>query len=100
MPQHAPQTLRRLTSHGPTPGPFLGSLPPTKDRELKWWGPTIFKHTQQVLPGRFVSAPPPERDYAQWKVSARLKEDIRHASRAFYGDEAAGWTLDKHRICW
>lgn len=32
-------------------GPFIGSLPPTKDRELKWWGEKIFKNTHEVLPG-------------------------------------------------
>lgn len=81
-------------------GPFLGSLPPTPDREIKWWGWTIFKNTKELLPGRFVSMPPPEADYGQWKVSKKLKEDVRRASRAFYGKEVADWTYTKHRICW
>ncbi len=81
-------------------GPFIGSLPPTKDRELKWWGQTIFKNTREVLPGRRVSMPPPARDYAQWEVSGRLKEDIRHANDVFYGKNGATWKLEKHRICW
>ncbi|KAG9251330.1 FAD dependent oxidoreductase [Emericellopsis atlantica] len=81
-------------------GPFLGSLPPTKDRQLKWWGWTIFKNTQEVLPGRYLSAPPAEPDYAQWKVTGKLKEDINHANRSFYGKRGAKWTMEKHRICW
>lgn len=81
-------------------GPFIGSLPPTKDRELKWWGQTIFKNTREVLPGRYISMPPPERDYAQWKVSGRLKEDINHANNVFYGKNGASWKMEKHRICW
>ena len=44
--------------------------------------------------------PPPERDYAQWKVSARLKEDIQHANHVFYGRKGASWKLEKHRVCW
>jgi hypothetical protein len=83
-----------------TLGPFLGSLPPTPDREIKWWGWTIFKNTKELLPGRFVSMPPAEADYGQWKVSKKLKEDVRRASRAFYGKEVADWTYTKHRICW
>lgn len=81
-------------------GPFIGSLPPTKDNELKWWGQTIFKNTQEVLPGRLISMPPPEPDYAQWKVSERLRRDIHHASDVFYGKKAADWKIQKYRICW
>jgi 2-polyprenyl-6-methoxyphenol hydroxylase-like FAD-dependent oxidoreductase len=81
-------------------GPFIGSLPPTKDRELKWWGEKIFKNTQEVLPGRFISAPPPTRDYDQWKVSGALKQDIDHANHVFYGKNGAHWKMEKHRICW
>ena len=44
--------------------------------------------------------PPPERDYAQWKVPGRLKEDIRYANNVFYGSKGAHWKLEKHRICW
>ena len=81
-------------------GPFIGSLPPTKDRELKWWGQTIFKNTREVLPGRYISTPPPARDYAQWDVSGRLKEDIGFANNVFYGKRGANWKMEKHRICW
>ncbi|KID94547.1 sarcosine oxidase, partial [Metarhizium majus ARSEF 297] len=80
--------------------PFMGSLPPTKDRELKWWGQKIFKNTKEVLPGRFISMPPAEADYAQWKISERLKEDILNVSSAFYGSQVAKWKFEKHRICW
>ncbi|KAM0723718.1 hypothetical protein Q7P37_000708 [Cladosporium fusiforme] len=81
-------------------GPFIGSLPPTPDRELKWWGQKIFRNTKEVAPGRFISAPPAERDYAQWKVSGKLKEDIDYANHVFYGKNGATWKMDKHRICW
>lgn len=81
-------------------GPFIGSLPPTKDKELKWWGQTIFTNKREVLPGRLLSAPPAEPDYAQWKVSGRLKEDINHANHVFYGKKGATWKMEKHRICW
>jgi len=81
-------------------GPFIGSLPPTPDKELKWWGEKIFRNTSEVLPGRFLSAPPAQRDYAQWKVSGKLKEDIQHANHVFYGKNGAHWNMEKHRICW
>lgn len=81
-------------------GPFIGSLPPTKDQELKWWGPTIFRNMQEVLPGRTISMPPPEADYAQWKVSGKLKEDIDRAKYVWYGKESTTWKMDKYRICW
>ncbi|TGJ80121.1 hypothetical protein E0Z10_g8634 [Xylaria hypoxylon] len=82
-------------------GPFIGSLPPTPDdREMKWWGQTIFKNTREVLPGHYVSSPPPKPDYAQWEVSKRLKDDIKYANKVFYGKKTAHWNLEKHRICW
>ncbi|KAJ8131994.1 hypothetical protein O1611_g1635 [Lasiodiplodia mahajangana] len=85
----------------PKQGPFIGSLPPTPvDREMKWWGPTIFKNTREVLPGHYVSSPPPKPDYGQWEVSKRLKDDIKHANHVFYGKKTADWKLEKHRICW
>ncbi|ATY62964.1 sarcosine oxidase [Cordyceps militaris] len=83
-----------------TYAPFIGSLPPTPDRELKWWGQTIFRNTTEVAPGRLISMPPPQEDYNQWIVSERLKDDIRHASHVFYGDPSKSWKLDKYRICW
>ncbi|KIV91690.1 hypothetical protein PV10_06204 [Exophiala mesophila] len=81
-------------------GPFIGSLPPTKDKELKWWGEKIFTNHQEVLPGQIVSAPPPERDYGQWNVSKKLVMDIDHANHVFYGRKGASWKMEKHRICW
>ena len=81
-------------------GPFIGSLPPTPDRELKWWGQTIFSNTREVLPGRWISMPPAKPEYGQWEISGRLKEDINHANRVFYGKKGATWTMEKHRICW
>lgn len=53
-----------------------------------------------MLPGKYVSAPPEEADYAQWNVSARLQEDIRNAKKAFYGKKADNWKMLKHRVCW
>lgn len=81
-------------------GPFIGSLPPTKDRELKWWGQKIFANTQEVVPGVKVSAPPDAPDYAQWKISGPLMKDIEYANEVFYGKKSAGWKREKHRICW
>ena len=81
-------------------GPFIGSLPPTKDRELKWWGQTIFSNNQEVLPGRFISAPPAKSDYAQWDTSKRMKHDIDYANEVFYGKKGAHWKFDKYRVCW
>lgn len=81
-------------------GPFIGSLPPTKDKELKWWGQTIFKNTREVLPGRFISMPPAQSDYAQWDVSGKLREDIDHANQVFYGKNGASWKMEKYRVCW
>ncbi|GAB1214659.1 hypothetical protein ATERTT37_003823 [Aspergillus terreus] len=56
--------------------PFIGTLPPTKDGELKWWGSKIFTNTREVVPGRHISSPPPTFDYNQWKVPGPLKQDI------------------------
>jgi len=81
-------------------GPFIGSLPPTKDKELKWWGQTIFRNTKEISPGRHISMPPAEHDYAQWKVPGKLQEDIDYAGNVFYGNKAANWNYQKHRICW
>lgn len=53
-----------------------------------------------MLPGKFLSAPPAESDYAQWKVSGKLKEDIDYANKVFYGKNGASWKMEKHRICW
>ena len=89
-----------VQGYTPATGPFIGSLPPTKDRELKWWGQTIFSNTREVMPGRYFSAPPSEPDYAQWNVSKRLKQDIDHANHVFYGQKGAHWKFDKYRICW
>ncbi|KAG6001105.1 hypothetical protein E4U21_004678 [Claviceps maximensis] len=80
--------------------PFVGSLPPTKDRELKWWGERIFRNTNEVLPGRYISTPPAQADYAQWEISKKLKDDILSVSSVFYGRKASTWNLEKHRICW
>ncbi|KAJ1327362.1 sarcosine oxidase-like protein [Microdochium nivale] len=81
-------------------GPFIGSLPPTKDKELKWWGQKIFTNVREVLPGRFLSAPPAAKDYAQWEASPQLQKDIKHATTVFYGEKSANWKKEKHRICW
>ena len=81
-------------------GPFLGSLPPTLNRELKWWGPTIFKNTKELYPQRFVSVPPDEKEYGQWDFSDRMKEDIARARDAFYGESSKDWKMEKHRVCW
>jgi hypothetical protein len=83
-----------------SPLPFIGSLPPTKDRELKWWSQTIFTNTQQVLPGRSISAPPAKPDYGQWDVPEKLRDGIKYASKVFYGRTGENWKKEKHRICW
>ncbi len=80
--------------------PFIGSLPPTKDRELKWWGAKIFANTREGLPGRQFSAPPAAKDYDQWKVSRLQKQDIIEQRNLWYGKKSEGWKMTKHRICW
>lgn len=82
------------------PGPFIGSLPPTKDKELKWWSQTIFTNTREVLPGRHLSMPPAKPDYGQWDVPEKLRAGIKHANKVFYGKKGANWKLEKYRICW
>ncbi|EME38177.1 hypothetical protein DOTSEDRAFT_161732 [Dothistroma septosporum NZE10] len=89
-----------VQGYTPQTGPFIGSLPPTPDHELKWWGQTIFQNNSEVLPGRVISAPPAEPDYAQWKVSKKLRKDIDHANQVFYGKKGAHWKFEKYRICW
>ena len=44
--------------------------------------------------------PPIGSDYAQWDVSTRLRKDIDHANKVFYGRKGAHWEMKKHRICW
>ncbi|CAI4216051.1 unnamed protein product [Parascedosporium putredinis] len=80
--------------------PFIGSLPPTKDGELKWWGSKIFTNTREVLPGRYLSSPPAASDYNQWKVPGPLKQDIVESRNLWYGPASADWRMTKHRICW
>ncbi|WDK20876.1 FAD dependent oxidoreductase [Colletotrichum graminicola] len=92
-----PVGFQGYTGHGK---PFIGSIPPTKDRELKWWGAKIFTNTKEILPGRHVSAPPPAKDYSQWKVSRQLKQDIAEQRDLWYGSKSANWKMTKHRICW
>ncbi|KAF2150258.1 FAD dependent oxidoreductase [Myriangium duriaei CBS 260.36] len=81
-------------------GTFIGSLPPTPDGELKWWGQTIFSNHHEVLPGRSLSAPPNKPDYGQWDISRKLKEDIAYANHVFYGKKTSKWKFEKYRICW
>ena len=83
-----------------SPLPFIGSLPPTKDRELKWWSQTIFTNTYEVLPGHSISAPPALPDYGQWDVPEKLRDGIKYASQVFYGKTGENWKKEKHRICW
>lgn len=80
--------------------PFIGSLPLTKDKELKWWGEKIFSNTREFLPGRHFSAPPEAKDYSQWKVSEALKQDIAAQKTLWYGSKSEDWNISKHRICW
>lgn len=54
----------------------------------------------EVSPGRHISMPPPQSDYAQWQVPGRLQEDIEYAGNVFYGRKATNWKYKKHRICW
>ncbi|KAK6429351.1 hypothetical protein LTR95_014501 [Oleoguttula sp. CCFEE 5521] len=89
-----------VQGYTPEAGPFIGSLPPTKDRELKWWGQSIFTNEQEVLPGKTLSAPPAKPDYGQWEVSEKLREDISYANHVFYGKKTKDWKMEKHRICW
>lgn len=90
-----------LTQPTTTTGmPFIGSLPPTKDKELKWWGSKIFSNIEEIVPGCRISAPPPAKDYAQWEVSGLLKQDIAASRNLWYGKKSADWNMTKHRICW
>lgn len=96
--QNMPVAVQGYTA---STGPFIGSLPPTKNsRELKWWGQTIFSNNQEIFPGRFISAPPAGKDYRQWEVSERMKGDIGYAKKVFYGKKGDGWKFDKYRVCW
>ena len=44
--------------------------------------------------------PPAEPDYGQWNISKRLKADIDHAAKVFYGRKGESWKKEKMRICW
>ncbi|SPO00269.1 probable FAD-dependent oxidoreductase [Cephalotrichum gorgonifer] len=80
--------------------PFIGTLPLTEHKELKWWGEKIFSNTREFLPGRYFSAPPAAKDYSQWDVPKLLKEDIAHQRRLWYGPKSADWEVKTFRICW
>ncbi|KAI0476084.1 FAD dependent oxidoreductase [Xylariaceae sp. FL0804] len=84
----------------PSRGASNGTFPPNADRQIKWWGQCTFKNTQEVSPGRRVSAPPPHPDYAQWQVPDRLKEDIAFANKLTFGKIGEKWEYHSHRICW
>jgi hypothetical protein len=47
-----------------------------------------------------MSMPPQEADYAQWEVPEALKEDVRFASQAIFGNKGEGLKLEQFRICW
>lgn len=89
-----------IQGYTPQVSPSAGSLPPTRERELKWWSPIHFKNTQEITPGHPISTPPSQLDYAQWEVSTRLKADIDRARTLFYGEKSASWKMEKYRICW
>ncbi|RYP44780.1 hypothetical protein DL768_008791 [Monosporascus sp. mg162] len=89
-----------IQENPPERGASNGSLPPNKDRQLKWWGQHIFKNTQKMPSGTELSAPPPERDYAQWEVPESLKGDVNFANRVTFGKQGESWKIEQHRICW
>ncbi|RYO85563.1 hypothetical protein DL766_007542 [Monosporascus sp. MC13-8B] len=89
-----------IQENPPERGASNGSLPPDKDRQLKWWGQHIFKNTQKMPSGTELSAPPPARDYAQWDVPGSLKEDVSFANKATFGRQGESWKIEQHRICW
>ncbi|RYP91109.1 hypothetical protein DL770_002765 [Monosporascus sp. CRB-9-2] len=89
-----------IQENPPERGASNGSLPPNKDRQLKWWGQHIFKNTQKMPSGTELSAPPPERDYAQWEVPESLKEDVSFANKVTFGKQGESWKIEQHRICW
>ncbi|OAQ75647.1 fungal specific transcription factor [Purpureocillium lilacinum] len=62
-------------------GAFIGSLPPTKDREMKWWGQTIFKNTREAK-----EDPLSRREAGLFKLSS--VETVLLVSRCH---EAAAW---------
>ncbi|ETS78900.1 hypothetical protein PFICI_08753 [Pestalotiopsis fici W106-1] len=89
-----------IQENPPERGASNGMLPPNKDSQIKWWGQYIFKNTQEVKRGKFISAPPDKPDYAEWEVPDSLKNDIRFASKVTAGKKGESWELEQHRICW
>ncbi|KAI1874479.1 hypothetical protein JX265_004687 [Neoarthrinium moseri] len=89
-----------IQENPPERGASNGTLPPNRDSQVKWWGQCIFKNTQEVLKDRFVSAPPDEPDYAEWKVPGSLKDDVNFANKATFGEKGELWNLEQYRICW
>ncbi|KAI1080607.1 FAD dependent oxidoreductase [Whalleya microplaca] len=89
-----------IEENPPDRGASNGTLPLTEDKLMKWWGQTIFKNTETLPSGRQISVPPASPDYAQWKVSDTLKEDINFANKTTFGDRGKDWKIKDHRICW
>ncbi|KAI5921814.1 FAD dependent oxidoreductase [Camillea tinctor] len=89
-----------IQENPPERGASNGSLPPNENRQLKWWGQCIFRNTQTTPGGARISAPPLKNDYAQWEVPEKLKEDVKYANKATFGEIGERWELEQYRICW
>lgn len=81
-------------------GASNGSLPPNEEKQLKWWGQSIFRNTGTTPSGGELSSPPSAPDYAQWDIPQFLKDDIDVANKATFGTQGESWKLEKYRICW
>lgn len=82
-------------------GDDVGCLPLPGLGAVKCWGQIHFRNTTtHPITKQPLSAPPMQRDYAQWEVSPVLQDDVHWALRSLFGEKKAGLKMENYRICW
>jgi hypothetical protein len=50
--------------------------------------------------GQLISMPPDEPDYAQWKLSQQMKDELGLVCEGIFGKKGGEFRLENYRICW
>lgn len=78
-------------------GGSYGCLPLADADALKYWS----QHIVSNFAGSSISTPPQGRDYSQWDIPERLKDDLRlNATKAVLGDKTQDLNFQYFRLCW
>lgn len=75
-------------------------IPPTTENELKVARDVSFQNTTMHSSGQLISMPPDEPDYAQWKLSQRMKDELGLVYEGIFGKKGREFCLENYRICW